>query len=392
MAEGGELFGREGQTHHLKKESMNFDAGFPFSEHFSCPLAGEFMGVNDFPGFDTSYMSFTQFLQTKIPADYLRGSHLDVSCGSEVLNSGEVADPVPEAATTQQSSDSSSTTEAVDEDSGKSTKDRSSAVDDAQEKNPCRLSSLAVDSLPDYGTTEDVSGMWTFSNLFWLICGCSVSIFGVAFPQEQGKEERREKATAAALCFHDQKRGGSSRRWLQMEEIRPKSCEEQSLSEVCIVSVCVCARTPSLSPTTLDDDSDFAFHVSYYRCTSQKCSVKKRVERSFQDPSIVITTYEGQHTHQSPATMRGTSTGIGGGCGIMGMHPFASTNSTAGYRFFPAELPVHLSDTSSQLNANPFLMQQAASNPFFHQAQQLGQLPDYGLLQDIIPSFNGREQ
>ncbi|KAG8659848.1 hypothetical protein MANES_02G085100v8 [Manihot esculenta] len=43
---------------------------------------------------------------------------------------------------------------------------------------------------------------------------------------------------------------------------------------------------------------------SYYRCTSQKCTVKKRVERSFQDPSMVITTYEGKHNHQCPATLR----------------------------------------------------------------------------------------
>ncbi|XP_021303466.1 WRKY transcription factor WRKY24 [Sorghum bicolor] len=39
---------------------------------------------------------------------------------------------------------------------------------------------------------------------------------------------------------------------------------------------------------------------SYYRCTTARCGVKKRVERSQQDPSTVITTYEGQHTHPSP--------------------------------------------------------------------------------------------
>ncbi|KAL2244702.1 UNVERIFIED_CONTAM: WRKY transcription factor 28 [Sesamum indicum] len=44
---------------------------------------------------------------------------------------------------------------------------------------------------------------------------------------------------------------------------------------------------------------------SYYRCTTQKCPVKKRVERSFQDPSIVITTYQGQHNHHVPVTLRG---------------------------------------------------------------------------------------
>ncbi|KAG6419408.1 hypothetical protein SASPL_121630 [Salvia splendens] len=43
------------------------------------------------------------------------------------------------------------------------------------------------------------------------------------------------------------------------------------------------------------------------RCTSQKCIVKKRIERSYQDPSVVITTYEGQHNHHSPAVVRGSA-------------------------------------------------------------------------------------
>nr|AKA27902.1 WRKY protein [Salvia miltiorrhiza] len=41
------------------------------------------------------------------------------------------------------------------------------------------------------------------------------------------------------------------------------------------------------------------FPRSYYRCTNSKCMVKKRIERSFEDPSVVITTYEGQHSHYS---------------------------------------------------------------------------------------------
>ncbi|KAH7438197.1 hypothetical protein KP509_04G004900 [Ceratopteris richardii] len=49
-------------------------------------------------------------------------------------------------------------------------------------------------------------------------------------------------------------------------------------------------------------------YPSYYRCTSSKCFVKKRVERSPQDGSLVITTYEGQHNHHSPAVMRGSVT------------------------------------------------------------------------------------
>lgn len=46
------------------------------------------------------------------------------------------------------------------------------------------------------------------------------------------------------------------------------------------------------------------FPRSYYKCTNASCNVKKRVERSFNDPSIVVTTYEGQHTHQSPHVLR----------------------------------------------------------------------------------------
>ncbi|KAJ4871513.1 putative WRKY transcription factor 28 [Raphanus sativus] len=38
---------------------------------------------------------------------------------------------------------------------------------------------------------------------------------------------------------------------------------------------------------------------SYYRCTTQRCNVKKRVEKAVEDPTIFITTYEGRHNHPS---------------------------------------------------------------------------------------------
>lgn len=39
---------------------------------------------------------------------------------------------------------------------------------------------------------------------------------------------------------------------------------------------------------------------NYYRCSTEGCSVKKRVERDPDDPSYVITTYDGTHNHASP--------------------------------------------------------------------------------------------
>ncbi|XP_038878726.1 probable WRKY transcription factor 75 [Benincasa hispida] len=39
------------------------------------------------------------------------------------------------------------------------------------------------------------------------------------------------------------------------------------------------------------------FPRSYYRCTYQGCNVKKQVQRLTRDEGVVVTTYEGMHTH-----------------------------------------------------------------------------------------------
>ncbi|KAK4281431.1 hypothetical protein QN277_012925 [Acacia crassicarpa] len=44
---------------------------------------------------------------------------------------------------------------------------------------------------------------------------------------------------------------------------------------------------------------------SYYRCTNIKCSARKHVERSIDDPKAFITTYEGKHNHEMPRKTTG---------------------------------------------------------------------------------------
>lgn len=120
---------------------------------------------------------------------------------------------------------------------------------------------------------------------------------------------------------------------------------------------------------------------SYYRCTTQMCTVKKRIERSFQDPSIVITTYEGKHNHQCPATIRPNAAP-----GILSPNSLLpSTSSIMPHRpSFPQDLLARLlpPDDNSH-HGDPTAM--FYPNLFAPQ-QQLHHLPDYGLLQDLLPS------
>ncbi|KQK13089.1 hypothetical protein BRADI_1g07970v3 [Brachypodium distachyon] len=49
---------------------------------------------------------------------------------------------------------------------------------------------------------------------------------------------------------------------------------------------------------------------SYYKCTAENCNVRKQIERASSNPSCVLTTYTGRHSHHPPGRATGGSSAV----------------------------------------------------------------------------------
>jgi len=110
--------------------------------------------------------------------------------------------------------------------------------------------------------------------------------------------------------------------------------------------------------------------------------VKKRVERSYQDPSTVITTYEGQHTHHSPASLRAG-----------GAHLFMpNAYGLPPHHLMPSSFrPDLMSMMHPAMGANPNMFLPSMPPPHMSTPSpapplQQHHFTDYALLQDLFPS------
>ncbi|GAU11310.1 hypothetical protein TSUD_343010 [Trifolium subterraneum] len=125
------------------------------------------------------------------------------------------------------------------------------------------------------------------------------------------------------------------------------------------------------------------FPRSYYRCTTVSCNVKKHVERSLNDPTIVVTTYEGKHTHPNPVMARSSAVHAGS----LLPQPECTTNFASNMsQYYNQQRQQALFSTLSSLgfpSKNDVQERSLCNNP---------RLMDNGLLQDVVPSHMFKEE
>ncbi|KAK2968326.1 hypothetical protein RJ640_021715 [Escallonia rubra] len=131
------------------------------------------------------------------------------------------------------------------------------------------------------------------------------------------------------------------------------------------------------------------FPRSYYRCTSASCNVKKRVERSFTDHSIVVTTYEGQHTHHSPLMMpRPSPLASGYSQGVSGRIPASGFSLQLQTLALPPDHQRQQFNNFAPLNCGGYnsIIHTVANEPSLRSPASSASIRgDYGLLQDMVP-------
>ncbi|KAK8585895.1 hypothetical protein V6N13_050865 [Hibiscus sabdariffa] len=146
---------------------------------------------------------------------------------------------------------------------------------------------------------------------------------------------------------------------------------------------------------------------SYYRCTTAGCGVKKRVERSSDDPTTVVTTYEGQHMHPCPIMPRGTmafamdSSSFGAPSLVVPQPQYLHHQHQLQHQQQQQQLQPYIytsSPCSNIATAISNLTHNPSFNGFFQEKPRFSNpnssalaLRDHGLLQDIVSTPIRRE-